>query len=92
MKGFVPDNLESLSSKQFRAIVGRNKIVTSITHSNTEFAKLRLSCRIIRCDMKQQITILQLAPIKTLQSLHAKFRIINESFETNLDCNKITRE
>ena len=29
---------------------------------------------------------LQLVSIKTLQSLHAKFRIINESFETSLDC------
>ena len=34
----------------------------------------------------------QLVPIKTLQSLHAKFRVINESFETNLDCTMITRD
>ena len=33
----------------------------------------------------------QLVPIKTLQSLHAKFRVIFESFETNLDCTMITR-
>ena len=34
----------------------------------------------------------QLVPIKTLQSLNAKFRVINKSFETNLDCTKITRD
>ena len=36
--------------------------------------------------------LIQLVPIKTLQSLHAKFRVINESFETNLDCTYITRD
>ena len=34
----------------------------------------------------------QLVPIKTLQSLNAKFRVINESFETNLDCYAMTRD
>ena len=33
---------------------------------------------------------LQLVPIKTLQSLHAKLRIITNSFETNLDCTRST--
>ena len=36
--------------------------------------------------------IVQFVPIKTLQSLHEKFRAINESFETNLDCTMITRD
>ena len=36
--------------------------------------------------------VIQLVPIKTLQSLHAKFRTINETFETNLDCTIITRD
>ena len=39
-----------------------------------------------------RIWLIQLVPIKTLQSLHAKFRTINESFETNLDCTIITRD
>ena len=33
-----------------------------------------------------------LVHIKTLQSLNAKFRAINESFETNLDCIMITTD
>ena len=36
-------------------------------------------------------TNVQLVPIKTLQSLHVKFRAINESFEINLDYTMITR-
>ena len=35
---------------------------------------------------------LQLVPIKTLQSLNAKFRVINENFETNLDYYTMTRD
>ena len=35
---------------------------------------------------------IKLVPIKTLQSLHSKFMVINESFETNLDCTIITRD
>ena len=35
--------------------------------------------------------IIKLVPIKTLQSLHAKFRVLNEGFETNLDCTIISR-
>ena len=35
---------------------------------------------------------IQLVPIKTLQSLHAKFRATNESFEANFDCTIITRD
>ena len=35
---------------------------------------------------------IQLVPIKTLQSLHAKFKVINESFETNLDCTMTTKD
>ena len=38
------------------------------------------------------LSAIQLVPIKTLQSLHAKFGAINESFETNLDCTIITRD
>ena len=34
----------------------------------------------------------KLVPIKTLQSLNAKFRAINESFKTNLDCIIITMD
>ena len=40
----------------------------------------------------QSFFIIQLVPIKTLQSLYAKFRLINESFETNLDCTIIIRD
>ena len=36
--------------------------------------------------------LLQLVPIKTLQSLPGKLRGINESFETNLDSTMITRD
>ena len=37
---------------------------------------------------------IQLVPIKTLQTLHAKIRIINKSFvfQTNLDCTIKTRD
>ena len=38
-----------------------------------------------------KVQSIQLVPIKTLLSLHAKFRVINENFETNLDCTIITR-
>ena len=36
--------------------------------------------------------IIELVAIKTLQSLHAEVRVINGSFETNLDCTKVTRK
>ena len=42
--------------------------------------------------IQRTYNVLQLVPIKTLQSLHAKLRTINESFETNFDCTKITRD
>ena len=31
---------------------------------------------------------IQLVPIKTLQHLHEKLRVVNERFETNLACYK----
>ena len=43
------------------------------------------------CSLRYMLYI-QLVPIKTLQSLHAEFRVINGSFETTLDCTKITRD
>ena len=36
--------------------------------------------------------IIQLVPMKTLQSLFPKFRILNISFETNLDCTILTTD
>ena len=36
--------------------------------------------------------IVQLVPIKTLQSLNAKFRVINETSETNFDNIIITKD
>ena len=42
---------------------------------------------------KKKTTIrVQLVPIKTLQSLHAKFRVINENLKTNLDWTIISRD
>ena len=38
------------------------------------------------------VTFVQFVPIKTLHSLHTKFRAINKSFETNLACTIITRD
>ena len=37
------------------------------------------------------LVVIQFVPIKTLQSLHAKFRVVNESFETNLNCTILTK-
>ena len=39
-----------------------------------------------------RIITVQLVPIKALQSWHAKFRVMNEDFETNLDCTMITKD
>ena len=50
--------------------------------------KVRLSS----CSDNVIYAIVQLVPRKTLQSLRVKFRVINESFETNLDCTMITRD
>ena len=42
---------------------------------------------IFKTNGKKYARHIELVPIKTLQSLHAKFSTINESCETNLDCN-----
>ena len=44
------------------------------------------------CEIFIFLPTLQLATIKTLQSLHAKLKILNESFETNLKCSIISRD
>ena len=41
-----------------------------------------LNHMLARFEEKNAFYDIQLVPIKTLQSLHAKFRILNESFET----------
>ena len=43
-------------------------------------------------ELSKDWNIIQLVPIKTLQSLNAKCRTINESFETNFDCTVITKD
>ena len=66
-----------------------------IFNSEVDFRKKNIIREILlrKCLEKYTVYIcVQLVPIKTLQSLHAKFKVINENFETNFDCTMMPRD
>ena len=99
------DNESNLSSQSSASSTTTSPENSNSPRSKPKFRKLKLmlvNVRSVKSKRKQRDLhalfeqadpdIVQLVPIKTLQSLHAKFRVISESFETKLNCTIITRD
>ena len=81
----IPPQIVSIRQVLTRAKAAHNGPV-EITRTNWVICSARLP------DFVTNPFLIQLVPIKTLQSLHVKFRVISESFETNWDCTLITSD